>query len=105
MNVWDRPNFHEKIGILSTESRTPCPHPPTRPTLMNANQPIYYDMDMARTSYRVLHEVQTRVKDKCLVSDEKLVYMNDPKHLKIWENCLQLFQTKSQKKSKFPVIL
>lgn len=49
---------------------------------MNANQPIYYDMDMARTSYRVLHEVQTRVKDKCLVSDEKLVYMNDPKHFK-----------------------
>ena len=40
---------------------------------MNANQPIYYDMDMARTSYRVLHEVQTRVKDKCLVSDEKLL--------------------------------
>lgn len=59
---------------------------------MNTNRPIHYDMDMARTSYRVLHEVQTSVKGKCLVGDEKLVpakmsqrkphYMNDPKHFK-----------------------
>ena len=60
---------------------------------MNTNRPIHYDMDMARTSYRVLNEVQTSVKGKCLVSDEKHVpakmsqqkphYMNDPNHFKI----------------------
>ena len=40
---------------------------------MNTNHPIHYDMDVAGTSYRVLHEVQTGVKHKCLVSDKKPV--------------------------------